>query len=97
MRAVDIIMKKRDGYELSREEIAFFMGGYAAGEIPGYQVSAWAMAVFFKGMTSRETAALTEAMLRSGKTIDLSDMRRGMYILHLETQKGWVARKFIKQ
>jgi len=72
MRAVDIIMKKRDGNELSREEIAFLIDGYVAAEIPGYQVSAWAMAVFFQGMTSGETAALTDAMLRSGKTIDLS-------------------------
>ena len=72
MRAVDIIMKKRDGNELSREEIAFLIGGYVAGDIPGYQVSAWAMAVFFRSMTPQETAALTEAMLRSGKTIDLS-------------------------
>ena len=72
MRAVDIITRKRDAGELSREEIAFFIGGYAAGEIPGYQVSAWAMAVFFRGMTPGETAALTSAMLRSGKTIDLS-------------------------
>jgi pyrimidine-nucleoside phosphorylase len=65
-------MKKRDGGELSREEIAFLIGGYAAGEIPDYQISAWAMAVFFKGMNAAETAALTEVMLRSGKTIDLS-------------------------
>ena len=72
MRAVDIIMKKRDGRELSREEIAFLVGGYVKGEIPDYQVSAWAMAVFFNGMTPVETAALTELMLKSGKTIDLS-------------------------
>ena len=72
MRAVDIIMKKRDGGTLTREEIAFLIGGYVAGEIPDYQVSAWAMAVFYKGMTPQETAALTELMLKSGKTIDLS-------------------------
>ena len=72
MRAVDIIMKKRDGKELSREEIAFLVGGYVNGEIPDYQVSAWAMAVFYKGMTPAETASLTELMLKSGKTIDLS-------------------------
>ena len=72
MRAVDIIMKKREGEELSREEISFLVGGFVAGEIPEYQVSAWAMAVFFRGMTAEETAALTELMLRSGKTIDLS-------------------------
>ena len=72
MRAVDIIMKKRDGEELSREEIGFLVGGFVGGEIPDYQVSAWAMAVFFRGMTAVETAALTELMLKSGKTIDLS-------------------------
>jgi pyrimidine-nucleoside phosphorylase len=72
MRAVDVIMKKRAGEELTREEIEFLIGGYVAGQIPDYQVSAWAMAVFFKGMTSRETAALTELMLASGAVIDLS-------------------------
>jgi pyrimidine-nucleoside phosphorylase len=72
MRAVDIIMKKREGGELSREEIDFLIGGYVTGRIPDYQVSAWAMAVFFKGMGSRETAALTEVMLKSGSVIDLS-------------------------
>jgi pyrimidine-nucleoside phosphorylase len=72
MRAVDIIMNKRAGKELSREEIAFLVGGYVAGEIPDYQISAWAMAVFFQGMSAAETAALTELMLRSGNTMDLS-------------------------
>jgi pyrimidine-nucleoside phosphorylase len=72
MRAVDIIMNKRAGKELSRKELEFLIGGYVAGEIPDYQVSAWAMAVFFRGMTSEETAALTEIMIASGKTIDLS-------------------------
>ncbi|MDR1637282.1 MAG: thymidine phosphorylase, partial [Treponema sp.] len=71
MRAVDIIMNKRDGRELSREEIAFLIGGYVAGEIPEYQVSAWAMAVFFRGMSAAETGALTAAMLESGKRMDL--------------------------
>lgn len=72
MRAVDIIAAKRDGRELSREEIAFLIGGYVAGEIPDYQVSAWAMAVFFKGMSPGETAALTDVMLKSGAAMDLS-------------------------
>jgi pyrimidine-nucleoside phosphorylase len=67
-------MKKRDGHELSREEITFLIGGFVAGEIPDYQVSAWAMAVFLKGMIPQETAALTEVMLRSGKTFDLSGL-----------------------
>jgi pyrimidine-nucleoside phosphorylase len=72
MRAVDIIINKRAGKELSPEEIRFLIAGYAAGEIPDYQVSAWAMAVFFQGMSAAETAALTWAMLRSGAVIDLA-------------------------
>ncbi|MDR1318004.1 MAG: thymidine phosphorylase [Treponema sp.] len=72
MRAVDIIMNKRSGKELSREEIQFLIGGYVAGEIPDYQVSAWAMAVFFQGLSPAETAALTELMLKSGTVMDLS-------------------------
>ncbi|GHU60880.1 thymidine phosphorylase [Spirochaetia bacterium] len=72
MRAVDIIMNKRAGKELSHDELSFLIGGYVAGEIPDYQVSAWAMAVFFQGMTAAETAALTELMLKSGATMDLS-------------------------
>jgi pyrimidine-nucleoside phosphorylase len=72
MRAVDVIMNKRDGKELSREEIGFLIGGYVAGEIPDYQVSAWAMAVFFQGLNPAETAVLTEIMLKSGTVIDLS-------------------------
>jgi pyrimidine-nucleoside phosphorylase len=72
MRAVDIIVDKRAGKELTREELAFLIGGYVAGEIPDYQVAAWAMAVFFQGMSPRETAALTEVMLKSGSVMDLS-------------------------
>jgi pyrimidine-nucleoside phosphorylase len=64
-------MNKRDGKELSCEEIAFLIGGYVAGEIPDYQVSAWAMAVFFRGMSAAETAALTRVMLESGGRMDL--------------------------
>ncbi|QQO09053.1 thymidine phosphorylase [Breznakiella homolactica] len=74
MRAVDIIMNKRSGKELSREEIEFLIMGYVEGTIPDYQVSAWAMAVYFQGMTPRETAYLTEVMLKSGETIDLSGL-----------------------
>jgi pyrimidine-nucleoside phosphorylase len=72
MRAADIIADKRDGKELSREAIEFLIRGYVAGDIPDYQVSAWAMAVFLKGMTPQETAALTGAMLASGAVMDLS-------------------------
>ncbi|AEH47344.1 pyrimidine-nucleoside phosphorylase [Parageobacillus thermoglucosidasius C56-YS93] len=69
---VDLIAKKRDGYELSKEEIDFIIRGYTNGDIPDYQMSAFAMAVFFRGMTEEETAALTMAMVRSGDVIDLS-------------------------
>lgn len=74
MRTVDIIIKKRDGLELSREEIEFFVRGFTAGEIPDYQAAAWAMAVLLRGMTPRETTDLTLAMVRSGATLDLSDV-----------------------
>lgn len=73
MRAVDLIAKKRDGMELTREEIAFFVRGFSEGSIPDYQVSAWAMAVTLKGMTEEETAYLTEAMIDSGDRLDLSE------------------------
>jgi pyrimidine-nucleoside phosphorylase len=73
MRAVDIIIKKRDGQELIQEEIQFFIDGYAKGEIPDYQAAAWAMAVLLKGMTPRETTDLTLAIAHSGETLDLSE------------------------
>ncbi len=72
MRAVDIIIKKRDRGELSREEIDFFVQGFTRGEIPDYQVSAWAMAVLLNGMTARETTDLTLSMAHSGQVLDLS-------------------------
>ncbi len=72
MRAVDIIIKKRDGRELSRAEIEFFIRGYTRGEIPDYQAAAWAMAVLLRGMTPRETTDLTLAMAASGDVLDLS-------------------------
>ena len=72
MRMVDLIEKKRDGKELSTAEINFIIEGYTKDEIPDYQVSALAMAIFFKDMTDRERADLTMAMANSGDTIDLS-------------------------
>ena len=72
MRAVDIIIKKRDRVELSREEIDFFVQGFTQGEISDYQVSAWAMAVLLNGMSDRETTDLTMAMVHSGEILDLS-------------------------
>lgn len=74
MRAVDIIEKKRDQKELTREEIEFFVQGYTRGEIPDYQASAWAMAVLLNSMTLREISDLTLAMAFSGEALDLSDV-----------------------
>ncbi len=71
MRAVDVIVKKRDGGELTAEEIEFFVQGYSRGDIPDYQAAAWCMAVLQQGMTHRESADLTMAMARSGDMLDL--------------------------
>ncbi|MGE5591829.1 MAG: pyrimidine-nucleoside phosphorylase [Bacillota bacterium] len=72
MRAVDVILKKRRGEELTGEEIRWFIQGYVREEIPDYQVSSWLMAVCFQGMSPRETADLTQAMVESGNVVDLS-------------------------
>jgi pyrimidine-nucleoside phosphorylase len=72
MRTVDLIQRKRDGEELSPQEIAALVDGYTRNEIPDYQMSAFLMAVFFSGMTDREVSALTECMIKSGETVDLS-------------------------
>ena len=72
MRAVDIIIKKRDKGELTQEELDFFVQGFVKGDIPDYQVSAWAMAVLLNGMTPQETTDLTMAMVQSGHVLDLS-------------------------
>ena len=74
MRTVDLIHRKRDGEELSAEEIAYVVDGYTNGTIPDYQASAFLMAVFFSGMTDREVSALTMRMLQSGETVDLSSI-----------------------
>lgn len=74
MKAVDIIIKKRDRKILSREEIEFFVQGFTRGEIPDYQVAAWAMAVMLNGMTEQETTDLTLAMAYSGDVLDLSEV-----------------------
>src|SRR6266568_4956949 len=72
MRAVDLIRKKRDCGELSRQEIEFLISGYTRGEIPDYQMAAWLMAVWIRGMNRSELAALTEVMLHSGEVLDHS-------------------------
>ena len=72
MRAVDLIQKKRDGLELSKAEIDWLINGYVAGTVPDYQMSAFAMSIYFKGMTTREISDLTMAMVATGEQIDLS-------------------------
>ncbi|GAA0825508.1 pyrimidine-nucleoside phosphorylase [Clostridium tertium] len=74
MRMYDIILKKRKGLELSKEEIEFFVNGFTKGEVPDYQASALLMAIFFNKMNKRETADLTMAMVNSGDKIDLSSI-----------------------
>ena len=75
MRMVDLIIKKRQGDALSREEIAFWINGYVKGEIPDYQVSAMTMAILFKGMNEEEVINLTDLMEHSGDTLDLSNLK----------------------
>ena len=75
MRMVDLIIKKREGHALTREEIAFWIDGYVNGVIPDYQVSAMNMAILFKGMTEEEVINLTDLMEHSGETLDLSNLR----------------------
>ena len=75
MRMYDLILKKRGGGELSGEEIRFMVRGYTEGSIPDYQMSSMMMAIFFRGMSERETLALTMEMEHSGDTIDLSGIR----------------------
>jgi pyrimidine-nucleoside phosphorylase len=71
IRAADLIEKKRDGEEHSAEEIAALIDGYNTGAVPDYQMAAWCMAVFFRGLSGRETYALTDAFIRSGDLLDL--------------------------
>ena len=74
MNAVELIIKKRRGEKLSREELAFLIDGYCRELIPDYQMAAWCMAVFFQGMDEEEATALTEIMAASGETADLSEI-----------------------
>ncbi|MGI6343891.1 MAG: thymidine phosphorylase [Bacillota bacterium] len=76
MRVLDLIARKRDGGRLTEAELAFLLEGYLEGQIPDYQMSAWLMAVYLRGMDDEETAALTKLMLQSGQQIDLSSIGR---------------------
>ena len=71
VHAADLIERKRNGAELSEGEIADLVLGFTRGEVPDYQMAAWCMAVYFKGLSGRETHSLTDAMIRSGETLDL--------------------------
>src|SRR3989442_13736183 len=75
MQALEVIGRKRDGGEHPPEEIEFLMSGYLRGDIPDYQMAAWLMAVCIRGMTRAETLALTQAMVRSGEELDLSEIQ----------------------
>ena len=89
MRMYEIIEKKRDKYELSKEEIEFFVNGYSSGEIPDYQMSALLMAIYLNGMSPEELKNLTFAMANSAKTIDLSSIRvPGKYIVDKHSTGG---------
>ena len=72
MRTYDLIEKKRDGKPLTDQEIQWLVDGYVKGEVPDYQMAAFLMAVYFRGMTDRETAVMTDCVARSGETADLS-------------------------
>ena len=82
LRPVDIIVKKRNHEELTDEEIHHFVGGYCGGDIPDYQMSALLMAIYYNGMTAGETASLTDAMIRSGRVLDLSDIGKPLVDKH---------------
>jgi pyrimidine-nucleoside phosphorylase len=71
VHAAELIRRKRDGEELDSNELAELVLAYARGEVPDYQLAAFCMAVYFKGLNGRETFALTDAMIRSGETLDL--------------------------
>ena len=72
MRIYDLIAKKRDGGAHTRAELEQLIGGYVSGQVPDYQMAAWMMAVYLRGMTDEETAILTDVMARSGEMVDLS-------------------------
>ncbi len=82
MRAVDLIMKKRDGAHLTEEEIRFLVDGYVKGDIPDYQIASFLMAVFFRGMSFEEASNLTKVMIESGDVYDLSEINQPLVDKH---------------
>ena len=86
MRMYDIIHKKREGGQLSAQELHFFIQGCTQGEIPDYQTSALLMAIFFQGMSREETANLTLEMARSGDQVDLSPLS----LIHISLREKWM-------
>ncbi|GIK73431.1 MAG: thymidine phosphorylase [Chloroflexota bacterium] len=88
MNPVDIITKKRDGGELTRAELDYFVRGVVEGAIPDYQIAAWLMAVYFRGMTDQETTDLTLAMAASGEQLDLHDVLPGAVIVDKHSSGG---------
>ena len=88
IRPAELIERKRDGEEHSPEEISALILGYASGEVPDYQMSAWCMAVYFRGLTGRETYALTDAFIRSGETLDLGAALGGRRVVDKHSTGG---------
>ena len=88
MRMYDIIEKKRDGGELSYEEMEFWVSGYVKGEIPDYQVSSLLMAIYFRGLNDEELKNLTLIMANSGEMIDLSEIE-GVKVDKHSTRRSW--------
>ena len=86
MRIVDLIEKKKHGEDLTKEEINFLIDSLMDGSAHDYQLSAWLMSVYFKGMTEEETAYLTEAMINSGEVIDLGDLTESTVDSHEQSR-----------
>ena len=93
MNVVDLITKKRDGGEHTADELRFLIRGIVEERIPDYQIAAWAMAVYFRGMTPTEAAALTQAMAVSGETLDLRGLARGGQLIVDKHSSGGVGDK----
>ncbi len=93
MNVVDLITKKRDGGEHSAAELEFLMEGIVQGTIPDYQIAAWAMSVYFQGMTAAESTALTLAMAASGETLDLRELARSDKLIVDKHSSGGVGDK----